>query len=88
MLNNSNDLGAALYKTWTEQQRSDEINKLVQGYRNGLPIGIVCTMTEAVAGNKKKAKKYLARFMTTTERTAAIASVPEEMAPRVKTFLS
>ena len=59
MLNDNTDLGAALFKTWTEKQRRDEIEKLVEGFRNGVPIGILCRMSETVAGNKKKARKYL-----------------------------
>ena len=57
MLSSNNDLGAALYKTWSEKQRFDEIEKLVQGFRNGVPVGILCKMAETIAGNKKKAKR-------------------------------
>jgi hypothetical protein len=88
MFDNNNDLGASLFKTWTNKQRSDEIEKLVQGYRNGIPIGILCKMSETVAGNKKNAKKYLHQFMTMDERTAAVASATDAMAPIVKSFLS
>lgn len=87
MLNDTNDLGAALFKTWTEMQRCDEIEKLVHGFRNGVPIGILCKMSETVAGDKKKAKKYLKQFMSAAERKAAIESVPESMNPLVKSFL-
>lgn len=79
MLNDTNDLGAALFKTWTEKQRSDEIEKLVQGYRNGVPIGILCKMSETIAGGKKKARKYLMKFMTDGERSAAVESAPEAL---------
>ena len=88
MLSNNTDLGAALFKTWTEKQRRDEIEKLVEGFRNGVPIGILCRMAETVAGNKKKARKYLQQFMTAEERTAAITSVTGGMAPLVTSFLS
>lgn len=88
MLDNNNDLGASLFKTWTEKQRSDEIEKLVQGFRNGVPVGILLKMAETVAGDKKKAKKYLKKFMTADERTAAIGSADEVMAPLAKSFLS
>jgi hypothetical protein len=88
MLNDTNDLGAALFKTWTEKQRCEEIEKLVQGYRNGVPIGILCKMSETVAGDKKKARKYLKQFMTVDERTAAINSVTGALTPLVKAFLS
>ncbi len=88
MLNTSNDLGASLFKTWTEKQRSDEIEKLVQGYRNGVPIGILCKMAETVAGDKKKAKKYLKLFMSAAERKAAVAAATDAMLPIVKSLLA
>lgn len=88
MLNDTNDLGAALFKTWTEKQRCDEIEKLVQGYRNGVPIGILCKMVETIAGNKKKAKQYLKQFMSKDERAAVVESTTGAMAPIVKTLFS
>jgi len=88
MLSNSNDLGASLFKTWTEKQRSEEIEKLVQGFRNGVPIGILCRMAETIAGDKKKAKKYLKTFMDSDERKAAVASATGVMAPIAKSFLA
>jgi hypothetical protein len=88
MLNDTNDLGAALFKTWTEKQRSDEIEKLVTGYRNGVPIGILCKMAETIAGDKKKAKKYLKQFMSAAERKAAVDATTGAMNPIVKAFLS
>ena len=88
MLNDNNDLGAALFKTWTEEQRSAEIEKLVQGFRNGVPIGILCKMVETIAGSKKKAKEYLKKFMTVDERKAAVASESGAMSLIVKSFLS
>ena len=50
MLDDNNDLGAELFKTWTEKQRCDEIEKLVLGFRNGVPVGILCKMSETIAG--------------------------------------
>jgi hypothetical protein len=88
MLNSNNDLGAALFKTWTEKQRSDEIEKLVQGFRNGVPIGILCKMAETVAGDKKKAKKYLKLFMSEAERKAAVDSATEALLPIVKSLMA
>lgn len=88
MLSNTNDLGASLFKTWTEKQRGDEIEKLVQGFRNGVPLGILIKMAETVAGDKKRAKKYLKKFMTPTERTAAIESADAAMLPLATSFLS
>ena len=88
MLNDNNDLGASMFKTWTDEQRSAEIEKLVQGYRNGVPIGILCKMSETIAGSKKSAKKHLKLFMTSSERTTAIESAPEAISPMVKLLLS
>ncbi len=87
MLDNSNDLGAQLFKTWTEQQRCEEIEKLVQGYRNGVPLGILCKMTETIAGSRKAAKKYLKKYLTDAERTAAVSSATGGLAPLVKALL-
>lgn len=88
MLDTTNDLGASLYKTWTEQQRRDEIEKLVIGYRNGVPIGILCKMSETIAGNRKKARKFLQQFMDATERKAAVEGATGAMAPIAKAFLA
>lgn len=88
MFDNNNDLGAALFKTWTEKQRSDEIEKLVQGFRNGVPLGILCKMSETVAGDKKKARKYLKQFMSAAERKAAVDSASDALSPIAKAFLA
>ena len=87
MLDSNNDLGAALFKTWTEKQRCDEIQKLVTGYRSGVPVGIRCKMSETIAGDKKKAKKYLKLFMTDAERKAAIESAGEALLPIVSAVM-
>lgn len=87
MLDSNNDLGAALFKTWTEKQRCDEIQKLVTGYRSGVPVGILCKMSETIAGDKKKAKKYLKLFMTDAERKAAIESAGEALLPIVSAVM-
>ena len=87
MLDNSNDLGAALFKTWTEKQRSTEIEKLVQGFRNGVPVGILCKMSETIAGDRKLARKHLKKFMNEAERTAAVDGAPEAIKPIAKSFL-
>jgi hypothetical protein len=87
MLNDTSDLGAALFKTWTEKQREDEIEKLVQGFRNGIPVGILCKMAETVAGDRKKARKYLKKIMSASERTAAVETATGAMSPIVRSFL-
>lgn len=81
------DLGAALYKTWTEKQKYDEIGKLVEGYRNGIPVGILCKMTETIAGNRKNAKKILKQLLTPLERKSAVSSAEGGMQPLVKSFM-
>ena len=69
----SRDLGASLYKTWSNTQRRDEIMKLVEGYRAGLPVGILCKMAETIAGSRKSARKHLHELLTADERQAAVA---------------
>lgn len=87
MFDTNSDLGAALFKTWSEPQRIAEIEKLVQGYRCGVPVGILCKMSETIAGDKKRAKKILKQFLSLEERKAAILSVDGGMIPLVKSFL-
>lgn len=87
MFGNNNDLGAALFETWTEQQKSDEIKKLVEGYRSGVPVGILCKMSETIAGSKKGAKRHLKAHMSEAERTAAVTAATGGMASLVKSFL-
>ncbi len=87
MFDQNSDLGAALFSTWTEKQRIDEIEKLVQGYRGGVPVGILCKMAETIAGNQKKAAKILKKILTAEERQLAIKSAEGGMQPLVKSFL-
>lgn len=87
MFDTNSDLGAALYSTWTEKQRLDEIEKLVQGYRSGVPVGILCKMTETIAGDKKKAKKILKQLLSPEERKSAITSAEGGMKPLVKSYM-
>ena len=87
MFDANSDLGAALFKTWSDEQRFAEIEKLVQGYRSGVPIGILCKMAETIAGSKRNAKKTLKQLLTAEECKAAIASAEGGMLPLVKSFL-
>lgn len=73
MFNSHDDLGAALFNTWSEEQKREEVGKLVKGYRNGLPVGILCKMAETIAGSREKAKEYLVHFMPLKERKRAVA---------------
>jgi hypothetical protein len=67
------DLGAAMFKAWSEDQQREEIGKLVKGYRNGVPLGILCKMAETISGSQAKAKEHLAHFMPLKERKRAVA---------------
>jgi len=87
MFDESSDLGAALFRSWNETQRYEEIEKLVQGYRGGVPIGILCKMAETIAGDKKRARKMLKQLLSTEECKAAIKSAEGGMIPIVKSFL-
>jgi len=88
MLDSTNDLGAALFKSWTEKQRCDEIQKLVEGFRNGVPVGILCKMSETIAGDKKRARKYLKQFMSESERKTVLESANNGILPIVRQLLS
>lgn len=83
----NHDLGASLYKTWNEKQRSDEIAKLVDGFRAGLPLGIVCKMAETIAGDRSKARTILHRLMGEEERQAALAKENASMQQLLREFL-
>lgn len=82
-----NDLGAALFKTWTEEQKREEIGKLVQGYRAGVPVGILCNMAQTIAGSLEQARKHLAHFMTVEERKAAAEKATGGLKPLVESFM-
>lgn len=85
--NAHNDLGAAEFRTWSEAQQREEIGKLVKGYRNGVPIGILCKMAETIAGSRDKAKEHLAHFMPLKERKRAVAKETGGMRQLVEEFL-
>lgn len=83
----NHDLGAALYKTWSEEQRSEEIVRLIKGFRAGLPVGILCKMVETIAGNREQARGYLQQHLTVEERQAAVAGEPPSMQQILREFL-
>jgi hypothetical protein len=87
MFNQNSDLGASLFKTWTDEQRREEIGRLVTGYRNGVPIGILCKMAETIAGSPERAREHLAALMSLEERQAAIEKEPDSMKAAVRPFL-
>ncbi len=81
------DLGAALYKTWNDKQKREEIARLVEGYRNGLPVGVLCKMVETIAGSKQRARRHLQALLTAEERQAAIEKETGGMKIAVKSLL-
>lgn len=83
----NHDLGEELFKTWPEEQRRDEIAKLVEGFRAGLPVGILCKMAETIAGNPAAAREILMSFMTVEEREAAIKQATGGMREIVTAFM-
>lgn len=87
MFSQNTDLGASLYKTWSDVQRREEIARLVEGYRNGLPIGILCKMVETVAGSRTRARKHLHALMTPAERQTAIEKESGSIQIVAKEFL-
>ena len=83
------DIGGEIYKTWGDEQRRDEIAKLVQGYKTGLPLEILCMVATSIAGNPVKAKKHLKALMTIKERKAGIAKAGanEEAQALIRSYL-
>jgi hypothetical protein len=81
------DLGASLYRTWSPEQRREEIAKLVEGYRAGVPVGILCKMAETIAGSRKGARKHLHAMLTLQERQAAVGQATGGMESIARQFL-
>lgn len=86
MLTN-HDFGAALFKTWTDEQREEEMVKLIQGFRSGLPVGILCRMAESIAGSREAARTALVRLIPQAEREAAVAREQGGMRVLVEEYL-
>ena len=87
MFNQNSDLGASLFKTWTDEQRREEIGKLVAGYHNGVPVGILCKMAETIAGTPEQAREHLAAFMSLEERQTALEKESAAIQAAVRPFL-
>lgn len=62
------NIGADIYKTWSDEQRRDEIGKLVSGYSSGLPLEILFRMASAIAGSPDSAREHLAALIPAEER--------------------
>lgn len=72
MLSNLNNIGDDVYQSWSDEQRRDEIGKLVQGYKNGLPVQILCQLAASIAGTPELATEHLAAFLTLKERKSIV----------------
>lgn len=70
--NRLNSMGDDLYRTWNYEQCRDEIGKLVQGYKNGLPVQILCQLSTSIAGSPELACEHLSAFLSVKERKAII----------------
>ncbi len=62
------NIGADIYKSWSEEQRRTEIGKLVDGYRSGLALKILFQMASAIAGCPEDARDHLAALIPAEER--------------------
>lgn len=85
--NQNQDLGAELFKTWTDERRQEEVLKLVQGFRAGLPVGILCKMVETIVGGQAEARTCLLELLTAEERQAAVAGEVGGMKPLLESYL-
>ena len=72
MLDKLSNIGDEVYQTWSDDQRRQEIGNLVKGFKNGLPVQILCQMATAIAGSSVLASEHLATFLTLKERKAII----------------
>ncbi|GFO54134.1 hypothetical protein GMSM_11410 [Geomonas sp. Red276] len=67
-----NNLGDELYQSWSHDQRRAEIGKLVDGYRNGLPVQILCILSTSIAGSSELANEHISAFLSRKERKAIV----------------
>ena len=69
-----NDVGAEIYQSWSYEQRREEIDKLVLGYRNGLPVEFLCMMATSIAGSEPLAREHLTALIPPDERQSIVAA--------------
>lgn len=62
------NIGSDIYKTWSDEQRRDEIGKLVAGHRSGLPLEFLFQMASAIAGSPEGAREHLTALIPSEER--------------------
>jgi hypothetical protein len=72
MLNNLNSIGADTYQSWSDEQRRHEIGNLVEGFKSGLPVQILCQLATQIAGTPALASEHLSAFMSLEERKAIV----------------
>jgi len=80
-------LGADIYKSWNDEQRKDEIAKLVAGYRSGLPLSIIFQMASAIAGSPDSAREHLAAIIPAEERHRMVGKEKGEAQALAASFL-
>ena len=72
MIDKLTNIGDETYQSWTDEQRHQEIGNLVQGFKNGLPVQILCQLATSIAGSPAAASEHLSAFMTLEERKAIV----------------
>jgi hypothetical protein len=72
MLDKLDNIGDEVYQTWGYEQRRDEIGNLVQGFKNGLPVQILCQLSTSIAGSSALACEHISAFLTLKERKAIV----------------
>lgn len=72
MLDQMSNMGDDVYRTWSDEKRREEIGKLVQGFKNGLPVQILCQLSISIAGSSADAAGHLASFLSRRERKAIV----------------
>jgi len=72
MLDKLNNIGDEVYQTWSYEQRRDEIGNLVKGFKNGLPVQILCQLSTSIAGSSALACEHISAFLTLKERKAIV----------------
>jgi hypothetical protein len=72
MLDKLNNIGDETYQSWSDDQRRQEIGNLVQGYKKGLPVQILCQLATSIAGSPELAGQHLAAFLSLKERKAIV----------------
>ena len=80
-------IGADIYKSWTDDQRRDEIARLVAGYRAGLPLTIIFQMASSIAGSPDSAREHLAALIPAEERHRMVGKEKGEAQSLAASFL-